>query len=100
MRTGITAAARCDPRLGSLIQPISPRVFMRVLMITCEWQFAPFVVRQIAFLRKAGVEVDVFSFQGERNPLNYLRAWWQVQRRLRTERYDVVHAQWGQSAPT
>jgi glycosyltransferase involved in cell wall biosynthesis len=79
---------------------------MRVLMITCEWPSperphqVPFIVRQVEFLRRAGVEIEVFSFRGARNPLNYLRAWCQVQRRLWTGQYDVIHAQWGQSVPT
>jgi teichuronic acid biosynthesis glycosyltransferase TuaC len=79
---------------------------MRVLMVTCEWptpenpHFVPFIVRQVEFLRKAGVTIDVFAFRGARNPLNYFRAWRQVQRRLRQNTYDLIHAQWGQSAPT
>ena len=79
---------------------------MRVLMVTCEWptpenpHFVPFIVRQVEFLRKAGVEIDVFSFRGARNPFNYLRAWYQVQKKLRRGSYDLIHAQWGQSAPT
>jgi len=79
---------------------------MRVLMITCEWPtadrpfLAPFIVRQVAFLRKAGVEIDVFSFRGAQKPLNYLRAWAKVHQKLRRGSYDLVHAQWGQSAVT
>jgi teichuronic acid biosynthesis glycosyltransferase TuaC len=79
---------------------------MRVLMVTCEWptpelpHLVPFVVRQVEFLRRAGVQIDVFSFRGARNPINYLRAWFRVQMKLRHGSYDLVHAQWGQSAPT
>src|SRR5262245_42883439 len=77
---------------------------MRVLMITCEWpseerpHLVPFIVGQVEFLRRAGVDVEVFAFRGARNPFNYLRAWYRVQKELRRERYDLVHAQWGQSA--
>jgi glycosyltransferase involved in cell wall biosynthesis len=77
---------------------------MRVLMITCEWptadqpHLAPFVVRQVEFLRRAGVQIDVFSFRGAQNPINYLRAWSRVHRKMRDGGYDLVHAQWGQSA--
>ena len=76
---------------------------MRVLMITCEWpdetrqHVAPFVVRQVEFLRKAGVDIDVFAFRGAKNPLNYAKAWVRVRRKLRSGVYDLVHAQWGQS---
>ncbi len=59
---------------------------------------APFVVRQVEFLRRAGIEVEVFGFRGAKNPVNYLRAWQRVQRCLTRKRYDLIHAQWGQSA--
>ena len=49
---------------------------LRVLMVTTEWPRVPwgtaqFVARQAAFLRTAGVDVEVFPFRGESNPLNY-----------------------------
>ncbi|PYP10577.1 MAG: hypothetical protein DMD59_05220 [Gemmatimonadetes bacterium] len=76
---------------------------MRVLMVTTEWPRVPwgtaqFVARQAAYLRAAGIEVEVFQFHGQRNPLNYASAWLEVQRRLSRERFDLVHAQFGQSA--
>jgi glycosyltransferase involved in cell wall biosynthesis len=73
-------------------------------MITSEWptpdnpSLVPFIVRQVEFLRKANVSVDVFSFRGAKNPVNYARAWYRVHRMLRQGSYDLVHAQWGQSA--
>jgi len=76
----------------------------RVLMVTCEWPrdtwggTAHFIVRQAEFVRAAGVEVHVHDFVGARDPRNYLRAWMDVRRRIRTGRYDLVHAQFGQSA--
>ena len=79
---------------------------MRVLMVTCEWpdenspHHVPFIVRQVDFLRRAGVDIDVFSFRGARNPINYLRAWRRVRAKIRSGTYDLIHAQWGQSAPT
>jgi glycosyltransferase involved in cell wall biosynthesis len=73
-------------------------------MITSEWASDPghtahFIARQVRFLRAAGVDVDVFSFRGGRNPLRYLAAWARLQRRLAGggRRYDLVHAQFGQS---
>jgi teichuronic acid biosynthesis glycosyltransferase TuaC len=76
---------------------------LRVLMITREWptperpELATFVARQADFVRAAGATVDVFVFQGSQNPLNYVRAWRQLQKKLRESRYDLIHAQWGQS---
>lgn len=77
---------------------------LQVLVITSEWptdenpNAAPFVVRQVEFLRRAGVRVDVFHFRGAKNPLNYLKAWRQAQKRIANSAYDLIHAQWGQSA--
>jgi glycosyltransferase involved in cell wall biosynthesis len=77
---------------------------IRVFMITSEWptperpNSGPFIRQQVEFLRRAGVQVDVFRFQGARNPVNYLRAWRRVRSQLKESNYDLVHAQWGQSA--
>src|SRR6516164_2552337 len=74
---------------------------LRILMITSEWptekrpDFVPFIVRQADFLRSAGLMVDVFAFRGSKKPFNYLRAWFQVRKKLRRDSYDLVHAQWG-----
>ena len=77
---------------------------VRVLMITSEWASDPghtahFIARQVRFLRAAGVHVDVFSFRGGRHPLRYLAALARLRRRLSRAgvRYDLVHAQFGQS---
>lgn len=76
---------------------------IRVLMITAGWpqpgqpQTTHFVKRQAEFLRRAGVVVDVFHFRGAKNPWNYAKAWLAVRPRLRAGRYDLVHAQFGQS---
>jgi glycosyltransferase involved in cell wall biosynthesis len=76
---------------------------IRVLMLTSEWpspelpHHVPFLLQQIEFLRRAGVEIDVFSFRGARNPINYLRAWRRLRKHLDSKSYDVVHAQFGQS---
>ena len=77
---------------------------IRVLMITSEWPTperpydAPYLVRQVDFLRRAGVQVEVFSFRGAKRPLNYLKARRQLQSRLKEQRFDLLHAQFGQSA--
>jgi len=77
---------------------------IRVLMITSDWPdraswggTATFIPRQVDFLRAAGVSVDVFKFRGGGKPIRYAAAWLDVQRRLRRERYDLIHAQFGQS---
>lgn len=58
-------------------------------MVTCEWptkehpEWAPFLVQQVRALRKAGIEVDVYSFRGKKNPLRYLKAWANLQKRYK-----------------
>ena len=77
---------------------------IRVLMITSDWPdhaiwggTATFISRQVDFLRAAGVDVDVFRFRGAGKAMRYASAWLDVQRRLSRERYDLIHAQFGQS---
>jgi hypothetical protein len=79
---------------------------IRVLMITSEWPtqenpFAvPFLVQQVEFLKRAGVEVEVFYFRGAKNPINYFRAWLRLKRQYKSRwlEYDLIHAQFGQAA--
>ena len=74
-----------------------------MLMLTKDWPSpgqpwrAPFVFQQYKFLAAAGADVDFFTFPGQKNPANYLRAWVDVRKRLRSRKYDVIHAQFGQS---
>lgn len=76
---------------------------MRILMITSEWptperpNAVPFVVRQVDFLRRAGVQVDVFHFRGGKNLFRYMQAWFRVRSTLAQTSYDLIHAQFGQS---
>jgi glycosyltransferase involved in cell wall biosynthesis len=77
---------------------------MRVLMITSVWpteahpERAPFVVRQVEFLRRRGVEVDVLHVDGRRDPRAYARRWREVRAKTSASGYDLIHAQWGQAA--
>jgi glycosyltransferase involved in cell wall biosynthesis len=74
---------------------------IRVLTVTSEWigtgHGTPFIARQVEFLRRAGIDVEVFAFRGAKNPINYLKAWRRLRRKLKRERYDLIHAQFGQS---
>jgi len=83
---------------------MTPRI--RVLMVTSDWLWnswggpAVFIARQAEFLRREGIEVDLFPFRGARHPGNYVAAWKEVRRRVRQGGYDLVHAQFGQSGLT
>ncbi len=75
-------------------------------MVTSDWLWnswggpAVFVARQADFLRRQGVHVDLFPFRAGRRLRNYVAAWREVHRRLGQGRYDLVHAQFGQSGLT
>lgn len=75
---------------------------IRVLMVTAGWpssqaQTTHFIKRQAEFLQAAGIDVDVFHFRGGQKFRNYVTAWARVRSRLAAGRYDLVHAQFGQS---
>jgi glycosyltransferase involved in cell wall biosynthesis len=76
---------------------------IRVLMVTSEWPepgvnvTSHFIKRQADFLRAAGIDVSVFPFTGAKNPFNYLKSWVRLRIILHRKRYDLVHAQFGQS---
>lgn len=76
---------------------------IRVLMVTSEWPepgvnvTSHFIKRQADFLAAAGIEITVFAFKGRKNPFNYLKNWVRLQAKLSRQRYDLVHAQFGQS---
>jgi len=77
---------------------------MRVLVITTEWPTpqqpfrVPFLTRQIELLQNRGIELEIFHFEGKKNPINYLKAYFAFLKKIRKKKYDLVHAQWGQSA--
>jgi teichuronic acid biosynthesis glycosyltransferase TuaC len=79
---------------------------MRVLMVTSDWVWnswggpAVFIARQADFLRREGVDVDLFPFRAGRQVKNYAAAWLEVHRRIASGSYDLVHAQFGQSGLT
>lgn len=76
---------------------------MRILTVTSEWatpalpEGGVFIARQVEWIRRAGVEIDVEAFRSARNPRNYIRFRRRVRERLEAERYDLVHAHFGQS---
>lgn len=76
----------------------------KVLFITTEWPtkehpgHVPFLVQYADALRKQGVEVEVYHFHGRANPLNYLRAWFDVRKQPFWSEVELIHAHWGQSA--
>jgi glycosyltransferase involved in cell wall biosynthesis len=76
---------------------------MRVLVVTSEWatpehpEGGVFIARQVDWIRRAGVDVDIEPFRSARNPFNYRRVRARVRERLRDGGYDIVHAHFGQA---
>ena len=71
---------------------------MRVLYISSEWEFCPFLKRQVDYLTNHGFHVDVFTFRGAKSLLRYLDAWLELRRTFDVSEYDLIHANFGQSA--
>lgn len=73
-------------------------------MVTSEWPSpdlpfcAPYLVRQVDFLRRAGIDVHVFPFRGAGKPRNYWQARRQLHQLMQEQSFDLIHAQFGQAA--
>jgi teichuronic acid biosynthesis glycosyltransferase TuaC len=101
-----TIASPRERAVSSNDQPMakSPRRDpLRVLMVTSDYpadgrpRTTHFIKRQAEFVRAAGVDVEVFHFDGSKKLVNYVRAWRRLRRHLQRGQYDLVHAQFGQS---
>jgi glycosyltransferase involved in cell wall biosynthesis len=75
----------------------------RVLVVANLWPYEAdpsygcFVKAQMESLRSLGVDYDVLFINGRESRWNYLRALLQLWQRLRTHRYDLIHAHMGLS---
>jgi glycosyltransferase involved in cell wall biosynthesis len=75
----------------------------RVLVVTNLWpyegdpSYGCFVKAQMDSLRPFGVDYEVMFINGRESRWNYLRAYPQLWRRLRAQRYDLIHAHMGLS---
>ena len=75
----------------------------RVLVMTNLWPtesdpgYGSFVRAQMESLRPLGVEFDLFFINGRESRWNYLRAVGDLRRRLKRQRYDLIHAHFGLS---
>ena len=70
---------------------------MRVLVVTSMYPskeapgYAAYMAEQVRSLRAAGVDVDLFEFNPRRSRFNYAVSLPPLIRKLRSERYDVLH---------
>lgn len=76
---------------------------IRILMLSSEWPSPEypysgiFIAQEVSNLKKVGIHVEVFHFRGARRPWNYALAWLRLRFHLRKNKYDIIHAQFGQS---
>jgi glycosyltransferase involved in cell wall biosynthesis len=56
-----------------------------------------FVASQVRSLEPLGVESDLLEIEGYKSKWNYLRAIFEMRRRIRTKSYDIIHAHYGLS---
>lgn len=74
---------------------------LRVLVVTNLWptqadpSFGSFVQDQMESLRSLGVEYEVLFIDGRRSRWNYLLAFPEIWRRLKSFRFDLIHAHFG-----
>ncbi len=98
-----------DPTVKPLHLPVSTRAApnsmspFRVLVVTNMWpheadpSYGVFVREQMESLRPLGVEYDVLFINGRLSRWNYLRAIFDMRRRLRAQPYNLIHAHFGLS---
>ena len=76
---------------------------LKVLMVTSVWpsdtkpDLVPFLVEQVRSLKENGVEIEIFPFYGKANPIRYVWYWLVFHYKCLFNRYDLIHAQFGQS---
>ena len=77
---------------------------MKILIITSEWpsknrpSSVPFLVREVNQLKKIGIDVDVFSFRGNKKLSNYLSSRKKLKNIIKNNSYDILHVHWGYNA--
>jgi teichuronic acid biosynthesis glycosyltransferase TuaC len=76
---------------------------MKVLCITNMYptenspQFGIFIQDQVGWLKKKGVEIDIFFIRGMESRFNYLKAVGAIRQQLTDNKYDLIHAFYGLS---
>ena len=77
---------------------------MKILIITSEWpsknrpSSVPFLVREVNQLKKIGIDIDVFSFRGNKKLSNYLSSRKKLKKIIKNNSYDILHVHWGYNA--
>jgi teichuronic acid biosynthesis glycosyltransferase TuaC len=70
---------------------------MNILITTTEYEEAPFIMDQIKTLRRSEFSVTIFKFSPKKNPLNYIKARIKLKKIVRSKKFDLIHAHYGQS---
>jgi glycosyltransferase involved in cell wall biosynthesis len=85
------------------MMPVTKPPSYRVLVVTNLWPteddpgYGSFVQAQVESLRPLGVEADLLFINGRASRWNYFRGVREMRRRLRSKRFDLIHAHFGLS---
>lgn len=73
---------------------------MKILFITSHFNKdhgqAPFVKREFDAIKNTGLDIDLFSYKGSWSIINYIKIYFTLKKILKNNRYDLLHARFGQ----
>ena len=73
---------------------------MKILFISSHYTHssgsAPFVKREYNALRDLGLEIDLYAYSGGWSIINYANHLYRIYRLIKTKKYDILHARFGQ----
>lgn len=70
---------------------------IKILFTTTEWDEAPFIKDQILKIIDSGISADVYKIKGKKKLINYIFDRLKLGRKIKKEKYDIIHAHYGQS---
>ena len=70
---------------------------IKVLYITTEWEEAPFIKQQVEKLNESGISTHIFKLKAGGKLVNYLTDRIRLRKKIKEEKFNIVHAHYGQS---
>tara|TARA_B100001564_G_scaffold359760_1_gene382822 strand:+ start:769 stop:1755 length:987 start_codon:yes stop_codon:yes gene_type:complete len=77
---------------------------LKILIITSEWpseqrpNAVPFLVREVDQIKKMGIQMEVFSFRGNKRFKNYFESRKRLKKIIQNKKFDIIHVHWGYNA--
>ena len=73
---------------------------MKILFISSHYTHssgsAPFVKKEYNALRDLGLDIDLYAYSGGWSMVNYANHLYKIYRLIKTKKYDILHARFGQ----